>query len=90
VPVEMVEIGDAADVAPLVVYLLSDSAADITGQIYTAVGNKIAVWDQPREVRAMYTDGQWTPDEIARRLPTSIGQERMRALDLLASPPKEA
>ena len=81
VPSPMSEIGDAADVAPLVVFLLSQAAAEITGQIYTAVGGKIAVWNQPQETRAMYTEGRWTPEEIARRLPLSVGQERMPALD---------
>lgn len=83
----IVENGEPGDVAPLAVYLLSGHSADITGQVYTAVGGKIAVWDQPREVRAMYTDGRWTPAEIARRLPTTVGQERMRGLDTLPPPP---
>jgi hypothetical protein len=44
------------------------------------------VWDQPHEVRAMYTQGRWTPDEIALRLPGTVGQERMPALDLISAP----
>lgn len=83
----IVENGEPGDVAPLAVYLLSEHSADITGQVYTAVGGKIAVWDQPREVRAMYTEGRWTPDEIARRLPATVGQERMPGLDRLPVPP---
>ena len=39
------------------------------------VGNKIAVWTQPKEVRAMYADGRWKPEEIAKRLPSSIKTE---------------
>jgi NAD(P)-dependent dehydrogenase (short-subunit alcohol dehydrogenase family) len=79
VPAGLAEIGDAEDVAPLVVYLLSDAAKDVTGQIYTAVGNKIAVWNQPREERSMTTDGRWTPQDIAARL-DEIGQEEMPLL----------
>ncbi len=75
--------GEAEDVAPMVVHLLSDRARDVTGQVYTVVGNKIAVWNQPREVRAMYTAGRWTPDEIAERLPGTVGTERMPLFDLL-------
>ena len=48
VPMDLAEMGDPEDVAPLVVYLLSDSAKHITGQVYTSVGPKIAVWNQPR------------------------------------------
>ncbi len=83
VPSELSEIGDPEDVAPMVVYLLSDQARHVTGQIYTAVGGKIAVWNQPVEVRAMYKDGRWTPEEIAARLDSSVGQQRMAMLDRL-------
>lgn len=83
VPMELAENGEPEDVAPMVVYLLSDKAKHVTGQIYTAVGPKIAVWNQPAEVRAMYTKGRWTPEEIALRLDSSIGQERMWLIDKL-------
>jgi len=77
VPQDLAEMGDPEDVAPIVVYLLSDHARQITGQIYTAVGGKIAVWNQPREVRSMYKDGRWTPEEIEARLGTTVGTEEM-------------
>jgi NAD(P)-dependent dehydrogenase (short-subunit alcohol dehydrogenase family) len=77
VPGDLAEMGDPEDVAPIVVYLLSDKARHVTGQIYTAVGGKIAVWNQPREVRAMYTDGRWTPEEIEARLGSTVGTEEM-------------
>jgi NAD(P)-dependent dehydrogenase (short-subunit alcohol dehydrogenase family) len=77
VPMALAEIGDAEDVAPMVVFLLSDQARHITGQLYTAVGGKIAVWNQPAEVRAMYKAGRWTPEEIAAHLDSTVGQEPM-------------
>jgi short-subunit dehydrogenase len=80
VPMDLPETGEPEDVAPMVAFLLSDRARHITGQIYTVVGGKIAVWNQPHEVRAMYKDGRWTPEEIARRLDSSIGQEPMPIL----------
>jgi NAD(P)-dependent dehydrogenase (short-subunit alcohol dehydrogenase family) len=83
VPADLAEMGDAEDVAPLVVHLLSDRARHITGQVFTAVGGKIAVWNQPREVRAMYADGRWTPEQIAAQLDSTVGQERMPLLDLM-------
>jgi NAD(P)-dependent dehydrogenase (short-subunit alcohol dehydrogenase family) len=83
VPMEMSENGEPEDVAPMVVFLLGDRARHITGQVYTAVGGKIAVWNQPREVRAMYKDGRWTPEEIAERIDTTVGQERMGLLERL-------
>jgi len=83
VPMELGEMGEPEDVAPLVVYLLSEQARHVTGQVYTAVGGKIAVWNQPTEVRAMYKDGRWTPQEIEARLDSTVGQERMALIDRL-------
>jgi NAD(P)-dependent dehydrogenase (short-subunit alcohol dehydrogenase family) len=83
VPMELAENGEPEDVAPMVVYLLGDPARHITGQVYTAVGGKIAVWNQPHEVRAMYKDGRWTPEEIGARLDSGVGQERMPMIDRL-------
>ena len=67
----------------MVGYLLSDLSTDVTGQIYTANGGKIAVWNQPVEVREMRTDGRWTIDDIAKRLP-EIGQEELGLIKVLA------
>lgn len=81
VPMELAENGEPEDVAPLVAYLLSDAASDVTGQVYTAVGNKIAVWSQPREERAMWAEGRWTPELIEARLPGQIGTNRLPLLE---------
>lgn len=77
VPMELAEMGDPEDVAPMVIYLLSDRAKHVTGQVYTVVGSKIAVWNQPEEVRAVYAEGRWTPEGIAARLDSTVGQEPM-------------
>jgi NAD(P)-dependent dehydrogenase (short-subunit alcohol dehydrogenase family) len=82
VPAGLAEIGEAEDVAPMVVFLLSDEAKDITGQIYTAVGSRIAVWNQPTEDRSMTTDARWTPEEITKRI-DEIGQNEMPLLGAL-------
>jgi NAD(P)-dependent dehydrogenase (short-subunit alcohol dehydrogenase family) len=83
VPMEIGGIGDAEDIAPMVVYLLSDKARQITGQVYTVSGGKIAVWNQPVEARAMFKEGRWTPEEIEAKLPGSIGVERMGLIERL-------
>jgi NAD(P)-dependent dehydrogenase (short-subunit alcohol dehydrogenase family) len=76
------EMGEPDDVAPMVVFLLGDAARHVTGQVYTANGGTIAVWNQPTEVRAMRTEGRWTPEAIAARF-DEVGQERMPMLDRL-------
>ncbi|MYX99312.1 SDR family oxidoreductase [Streptomyces sp. SID486] len=87
VPMALAEIGEPEDVAALVVYLLSDRAAgqDITGQVYTVAGPKIAVWAQPRELRSAYAEGSWTPERIAEFLPGSVGVDPMPMLSRLAA-----
>jgi NAD(P)-dependent dehydrogenase (short-subunit alcohol dehydrogenase family) len=85
VPMELTEMGEPEDVAPMIVYLLSDKAKHITGQVYTVVGSKIAVWNQPVEVRAMWTEGRWTPQQIAERIDGAVGQERMGMVDRLGA-----
>ncbi len=78
-----IEMGEPEDVAPMVGFLLSDLAEGITGQVYTANGGKIAVWNQPVEVREMRKDGRWTIEEIAGRI-DEVGQEELGMLKVLA------
>ncbi|MGW7204872.1 SDR family oxidoreductase [Streptomyces sp. NPDC054837] len=85
VPMELAEIGEPEDVAALVVYLLSERAREITGQVYTIAGPKIAVWAQPRELRSAYAEGSWTPERIAEFLPGSVGADPMPMLERLAA-----
>jgi hypothetical protein len=81
------EMGEPEDVAPMVGFLLSDVSQHVTGQIYTANGGKIAVWNQPAEVREMRRDierdGRWTIADIAARF-EEVGTEEMPILAALA------
>jgi len=82
VPFELTEIGEPEDVAAMVVYLLSSRAQGVTGQVYTVAGAKIAVWAQPRELRAAYASGGWTPETIAEFLPGTVGVDPMPLLEV--------
>ena len=77
------EMGEPEDVAPMVAFLCSDHAREITGQIYTVNGGRVAVWNQPAEVRDMRKDGRWTVAELAARF-DEVGQEPMPILAALA------
>ncbi|MCU1427704.1 MAG: putative short chain dehydrogenase [Actinomycetia bacterium] len=77
-----IEMGEPEDVAPMVVFLLSDQAREVTGQVYTVNGGRVAVWNQPVEVREMRKKGRWTPEEIAARF-DEVGQEPMPILERL-------
>jgi NAD(P)-dependent dehydrogenase (short-subunit alcohol dehydrogenase family) len=83
VPGGTAETGDPEDVAPMVVYLLSDAAREITGQTYTVVGGRVALWSQPREIREIVKDGRWTPAELAERVPADVGIDRLPMLDYI-------
>ena len=54
-----------AKVAPLVVYLASDAAQEVTGQIFAVRNNEIFLISQPRPVRSIHRDGGWSVQEIA-------------------------
>jgi NAD(P)-dependent dehydrogenase (short-subunit alcohol dehydrogenase family) len=78
------EMGEPEDVAPMVAFLLGDKSRHVTGQVYTANGGRLAVWNQPIEVREMRNDGRWTPDGIAARF-DELGQEPLPILERLAA-----
>jgi len=90
VPGGTAETGEPEDVAPMVVYLLSDAARDITGQTYTVVGGRIALWSQPREIKEMKKDGRWSVEEIAEQLPGSVGVDRMPMFEYIEMMQKKA
>jgi NAD(P)-dependent dehydrogenase (short-subunit alcohol dehydrogenase family) len=54
-------------VAPLIVALMSDQAADISGQVFIVRGNEIFLSSQMRPVRGLHADGGWTPETIRSR-----------------------
>jgi NAD(P)-dependent dehydrogenase (short-subunit alcohol dehydrogenase family) len=54
-----------AKVAPLAVYLLSDRAAAVTGQIFSVRNNEIFLFSQPRPMRSVQRERGWTPEQIA-------------------------
>jgi NAD(P)-dependent dehydrogenase (short-subunit alcohol dehydrogenase family) len=59
-------------IAPLAVYLCSDAAAGISGQIFSVRNNEIYLFNQPRPIKTMHRADGWTPDQIARDLKTAF------------------
>ncbi|MBM3568420.1 MAG: SDR family oxidoreductase [Alphaproteobacteria bacterium] len=54
-----------AKIAPMVVYLLSDAAKEVTGQIFAVRMNEIYLMSQPRPIRSVHSAEGWTPQAIA-------------------------
>lgn len=54
-----------AKISPLTVYLASDAAKDVNGQIFAVRNNEIFLISQPRPVRSVHRSEGWTPEYIA-------------------------
>jgi len=54
-----------AKIAPLAVYLVSDAAKEVNGQIFAVRNNEIFLMSQPRPVRSVQRSDGWTPQTIA-------------------------
>jgi NAD(P)-dependent dehydrogenase (short-subunit alcohol dehydrogenase family) len=55
-------------IAPLAVYLGSDAAEGISGQIFSVRNNEIYLFNQTRPIRTLQRSDGWTPEKIAAQL----------------------
>ncbi len=69
---ESIGLGEPERVAEIFVFLASDHALGITGQIITFNGKKIALWTHPREVNVVERDA-WTLESIVRDFKSTVG-----------------
>ena len=53
--------------APLAVFLASEAAKDISGQIFSARLNELFIFNQNRPVKSVHSENGWTPELIAER-----------------------
>jgi len=60
-------------IAPLVVYLASDRAVGITGQIFGVRNNEVFLFNQPRPVRTIHRSDGWTPQRLDEQLKGALG-----------------
>ena len=64
-------------VAPIVAWLCTDRASDVTGQVFHAVGNTIGRWTSYEQDRVIYRGHHvqtppWTLDELDQLVPTAL------------------
>src|SRR3712207_688065 len=64
---------DPDNVAPLLVYLASDAAANVNGQVFHSYGYGYTLLEQPHPVRSIRAEGRWDPEELARVFPRTLG-----------------
>ncbi|WP_029044252.1 SDR family oxidoreductase [Cupriavidus sp. WS] len=74
---------EAGKIAPMAVYLASDAASAVTGQIFGVRANEILLFSQPRPIRSVHRSDGWTPQTIAE---VAIPAMRTSFYDLERSP----
>jgi NAD(P)-dependent dehydrogenase (short-subunit alcohol dehydrogenase family) len=60
-------------IAPLVVYLASDRAEGISGQVFAVRNNEIFLFNQPRPIRSLHRSEGWTPQTLDQQLKGAFG-----------------
>lgn len=69
---------EPANISPTVVWLASDLAGDVTGQVFIIFGGRIHLmhgWSMDGEIER---PDRWTPEEIAEHSPTLFGNHSSR------------
>jgi NAD(P)-dependent dehydrogenase (short-subunit alcohol dehydrogenase family) len=60
-------------IAPLVVYLASDKAKGVSGQIFSVRNNEIFLFNQTRPIRSLHRADGWTPERLDAQLKGAFG-----------------
>lgn len=69
---------DPANIAPIAIYLLSDAAEDVNGQVFRAVGFQIDRLGDLTFDRTITSDGPWDLASLFERLPKEMGPDLKR------------
>jgi len=70
---------DPANISPVVVWLASDAAADVSGQVFIVIGGDVHLVKGFEVVSSVQHDGRWTADGLAARAGDLFG-DRERGL----------
>jgi NAD(P)-dependent dehydrogenase (short-subunit alcohol dehydrogenase family) len=63
---------DPKQVAPLVVWLCTDEAANINGRNFLVGGNTIGLYSEPELTRSLFADQEWSVDLLSDLMPKSL------------------
>jgi len=63
-------------VAPFVVYMTTDGASNINGQVFHVEAGRISIYSEPKEIRSIFRnyekEGIWSVDELAEIVPPTL------------------
>jgi len=59
-------------IAPVAVFLASDAAKDVTGQIFGVRGKEIMLFSHERPIMRVHDDKGWTPEKLAEMFPGTL------------------
>ena len=73
-------------IAPVVVFLASDRAAHVTGQVIGVRGNEVTLFSHPAALRTATRTEGWTAEALGEVYDRALGQDRLRRLDAMKIP----
>jgi hypothetical protein len=77
--VESVDPPGPEHIPAAVLYLATDEAAKVNGQVIGASRGRVALYSRPTELTGIYKDGVWTPEELVEIFPKTLGDRMPRA-----------
>jgi len=85
---ELLSPPEVETVAPLVIYLATEEAANINGQIFDITGGKLAIYSEPVQIKTIFKkEGIWTQEELTELIPKTLTQGLINPAP--PEPPKE-
>ena len=66
---EMLDLPGTEHIPAIVAYLASNHAANISGHMFGASRGRVALYSKPVEVKGLYKEGVWTPEELIELVP---------------------
>ncbi len=72
--VDRIEANQPEDIAPFIVFLCTDAAANISGRTFYAAGGEISLYSEPVKERTLFKEGRWTLEELLGVAPGTLGQ----------------
>ncbi len=64
-----------ANVAPIIIYLASDEAQHVNGQVFGASGYRIALYSHLQPIKTIYSQGPWDLDHLFKVFNSTLGSD---------------